>query len=704
MPTGTRRKTGGVLKKNSRRRVKGGTVDASIPVPLVAVAMVGGVEPNTPTVGLTNGHNICYMNSSIQLLYSIPFLHDFFIDITEDDINALTKNPKSPADANDLARFKATLLAVSRLFHLIDDAKNSNKVTVNYADDHKDDIYTPLLQSPGNNADLTFLKDKEGDVNEFIITIFQTLEEFIENPTIQKIYEKFVVKEQSEFKCVTGDDKKSETINTLYNVSLDIPDHTTTDIAKLDIGNTEAEYITSFKNLILNYCPLSIQTCLDTYTSYKPTGFNQDKNKTSSCATQAELDADPKATGQYTLIKNTLTVPDTTEAILIHLKRFIMKSDLTKKKRNDVVIASKEITIDTKKFYLDGVIPHLGTSLDTAHYTYIQYKNGNPDTVADDTTISTSTKDNNTQINTNGYVFLYRKGELPVVPQPPPPQPPPTEPPPQPPQPSDTLESHQKRAQEALDRLTNLLKDAEKMAGDINTLLDNPDPAKFTAMAAAMALGGSDIKKYRETVKTIIDSLTRKLDRSKTHVVEALATKDINVAKDAANKVEKNLTDGIKQNSILTDIKNKFNSSTGSPPTPPTPPTPPPTDSDVVKAIERLRNLLDNYKNLNIRIDELKTKLKTKLNDAKGQKPANLVRLSARLDNLIGRLKGRDKSTAEISTGLSMPTAKDTVAILNIELDTAIKMYEVDNKELSTIEKEYTDFTTAAAAPAAAPT
>ena len=77
-------------------------------------------------------------------------------------------------------------------------------------------------------------------------------------------------------------------------------------------------------------------------------------------------------------------------------------------------LTDAEITLGTTKFGIKGCISHHGDTPKGGHYTYVEFKNGKPDMVYDDSNIVNyatylATVDKNRTVDTEGYVLLFER-------------------------------------------------------------------------------------------------------------------------------------------------------------------------------------------------------------------------------------------------------------------------------------------------------
>lgn len=89
--------------------------------------------------------------------------------------------------------------------------------------------------------------------------------------------------------------------------------------------------------------------------------------------------------------------------IIIHLSRFGF--DVTGVKNQKKVVPDAVLRFGDDQFELKGCIVHHGKTIDSGHYTYITFTNGEADEVIDDHKVKKKSDD----YIKNGYVYLYKK-------------------------------------------------------------------------------------------------------------------------------------------------------------------------------------------------------------------------------------------------------------------------------------------------------
>ena len=450
----TRKK--GVQRKGTRARKLKGGVTPEPPGPPVPPGPSGSsvppgssgppVTPGSPgpsvvpttdyvTCPLHNPNLLCYMNSSFQLLYSIPEIKTFFETITDAGIDGFkvvdegTANPLAP----DIDRYKNILKAVKDVFNRMKRSIDSDKSLVTYDTDTK---LMPSLYG----IDEGFKKGRQQDAADMIQGILTVLEHFRGDTRIKTLLDAFTYNPNEMYTCkdITVQVNPKEIHDTFVKLpinSLETKQHVNesdydTIVKALSIGDKEEEYTAAFNELKGKFdCEvLSIQYLIGKYQEHEK--IDEQNNKYESCKSTANPDG--IATEKWI----TLTIPDTLSYILLQLKRFNHTFDkkqsvITKIKKP--VEPSPEIEIDEKNFYLDGVIYHTGETYKDGHYIYVKYKDGKPHTSVSDSLIQTidNTDDKKkidittleNEIKENGYIFLYKKESIvpvpPVLPVPP---------------------------------------------------------------------------------------------------------------------------------------------------------------------------------------------------------------------------------------------------------------------------------------------
>jgi hypothetical protein len=115
-----------------------------------------------------------------------------------------------------------------------------------------------------------------------------------------------------------------------------------------------------------------------------------------------------------TISTQSVIIPgDTQRYFIVSLNRFDAGAKIT----NSIKLTNAEVTLGKFKFKIKGCINHHGGAKDSGHYTYVEFKNGKPDMVYDDSNIVDydtylATVDRNRTVDTEGYVLLFEREEI----------------------------------------------------------------------------------------------------------------------------------------------------------------------------------------------------------------------------------------------------------------------------------------------------
>lgn len=114
-----------------------------------------------------------------------------------------------------------------------------------------------------------------------------------------------------------------------------------------------------------------------------------------------------------TISTQSVIIPGATQRyFIVSLNRF----DAGAKLMNLIKLTNAEVTLGTIKFKIKGCINHHGTTKDSGHYTYVEFKNGDPDMVYDDDNITPYkyyvSHVGGRTVDTEGYVLLFERDDV----------------------------------------------------------------------------------------------------------------------------------------------------------------------------------------------------------------------------------------------------------------------------------------------------
>jgi hypothetical protein len=345
---------------------------------------------------LTNITNTCFLNSAIHFLFNIDILRLYLAGIRYEDIDDLqiskyiniTQNIDEQDISNErIQLYKNVIKAIKFLFE---------KMTINIKTNSSDPLNVNRLIIPNINKNVfailaEFIATYEpsystrnriqSDPLEFI-TCYLDIFKYFMNEQLLHIYKTYGF-----IKCIC-ENIQTKT-GTRFQYSL--PDYINKQyILRLPPDNVKNNTQNDIQSMVSNlFKSKQDGTCdnINTYENY----FNIN--------TQSNTIA--------TTILSTFTETNT---IIINVERFIAGI-----KNKNTVTPSTILTIGGKNYTLQGCIVHRGTGGTSGHYVYVVYDNkGTQQHVLDDLyTGGLST--NFTDIDNNGFVFLYKDLSEPVA-------------------------------------------------------------------------------------------------------------------------------------------------------------------------------------------------------------------------------------------------------------------------------------------------
>jgi hypothetical protein len=326
---------------------------------------------------LVNVGNSCYMNSVIQMLWSIDILRRFLPKIKSEVIENAKFNIvdyTEDTQRNRINTYKAIIYALRLLFRTID-----SKIKVG----DEEPINMQELKIRGRNVYLILLDSKivnkptnsklrvrkQEDASELLGPLLDIISSF---EPFKDYNNAFTFIEESYIKCENKEEEKSTEENN-HILSLNF---------KEDINN--------------------IQDLIDDY--IHPEELQEPYNQLDRCGENGERGV---AENKRLNIKVFDDPSNKTSNLIISLKRFLLGEKI-----KDKVIASPNIIVDNKNFILKGCIIHLGNTLNSGHYVYVVYKDGMLQYVMNDALKEKERKKYyRSIIQTDGYIFLYQRVE-----------------------------------------------------------------------------------------------------------------------------------------------------------------------------------------------------------------------------------------------------------------------------------------------------
>jgi DNA-binding beta-propeller fold protein YncE len=116
--------------------------------------------------------------------------------------------------------------------------------------------------------------------------------------------------------------------------------------------------------------------------------------------------------------KTYISIGPTQKYFIVILKRTVSNEKGTQTKlKHSVDLTSARIEIGGISFIITGCVCHHGPDSTSGHYTYVEFKDGNPTTVYDDHNIVSyatylATVDRNRTVDTQGYVLLFEREQI----------------------------------------------------------------------------------------------------------------------------------------------------------------------------------------------------------------------------------------------------------------------------------------------------
>jgi ubiquitin C-terminal hydrolase len=299
--------------------------------------------------GLNNQTNACFMNSALQMLYSI------------DEYRNLILKSRNNNNKND----KNVIMSIKKIFNLINNSKN-----VYIERENLEEPYVILYKSVFNE-DLYLQQDSQ----EFLSSILDKSNNYFSN--LNKLYQYNFI---SKTYCSKNNQNvlKEDVNNDSSIISLDII--RLVNNKKELINNTLTGLLKSYQKPELLNNEEKLNRCLNNFKSYKKININ---------------------------------IPKENKYLFIQLKRFIVTNINYEEETingayiDDYIKIEHIININGNKYFLLGAILRCGT-FTSGHYIYTTFKNGRVYKTYNDSEVINN-KIGNYTLENNAYILLYAR-------------------------------------------------------------------------------------------------------------------------------------------------------------------------------------------------------------------------------------------------------------------------------------------------------
>ena len=314
----------------------------------------GSLQPT----GISLYSNSCFMNTIIQLLYSIPEIRLLLENLNDKNI----QNIIDLSEKSDNEKHIKILLTLKNLFDKL-------KKKIPLIPTEKNNIYSTLLPA-------TLKKGDQHDGPEILNYIIPSFEKKHED-TLYFIYELLNFDESHKYTCKDGNSftKTIQNDNT-YLIILPFPKDKTS---------------------------LTIQKFID---NYKEKDKLEHNTTIEGCFPKDEPNLDYR--------ESIINIPSKQKYLIIQVKRGIIDDSGMQQQLQDKIAYEDIITIDGKQFRLYGICCKPGNTAG-GHYYYeiFDYNDSSHIYTVSDTSVNTlPTKTNRDEIEKTAYVFLYHKVEI----------------------------------------------------------------------------------------------------------------------------------------------------------------------------------------------------------------------------------------------------------------------------------------------------
>jgi hypothetical protein len=320
-----------------------------------------------------NGKNQCYMNASIQFLYSIPELRDCLKNINPTELISPQNATGICIKEDDVKKNRETIGALKLIFENLE-KQSTEPLEIEDLKINDIGVYTILI----NN--LNFGMYNVEDASEFLVRIITPFECYYDNKYIKTFIDALLFNQIR----ITNCDNNMKSIENI----------------KLQEFNPEPLLRPYEKTINIELDNITTHTTIQTLIN----NYQQTKRieKTNQVELQSCKNPDG-ALGKNISDKYELENMRDQKYYIISLKRF----DSLNNKINTPIKINKIISINNTNFQIEGCILHFGGT-GGGHYKYAIYKNGEPLGIMNDSSIDEINDTYESTSEVAGYIFLYK--------------------------------------------------------------------------------------------------------------------------------------------------------------------------------------------------------------------------------------------------------------------------------------------------------
>ena len=333
---------------------------APTPTPVADVGLVGAC-------GIIGATNSCYLNATTQLLYRIPELRTKVLSLDPEQ-DVIKTGPGTVLC--DITKVKTIHRSLNEMFSALSSSRGN---AINIQNINGINSYTNILRA------VNLPQGTQEDASEYLSQIFGNLIDC--SPQFDTVKEKVSIQSKSlltipnkELKNLGQPEEPGPRVSaeTLYKIELDVPKS----------GNI------SIPDILQNFSKK------ETLTDYLLEFQNNGETVRANVSAEKQLQ---------------LSLTDKTENVIIVLKRFSFDRS-SKKITSSISNLTTPITIDNRKFVIQGVITHIGETPKSGHYVYHEYRDDKTWKTFDDSTVIDGLKGiGASTVPDKGYILVYKK-------------------------------------------------------------------------------------------------------------------------------------------------------------------------------------------------------------------------------------------------------------------------------------------------------